>query len=70
MNISRYVNIDKFVNNIRYIVLLASRAYSWLFQLAQMRKLLAPGVGLVIFLTPVYYAIPEKKPESNDQLHK
>ena len=66
MNISRYVNIDKFVNNIRYILLLAS----CLFQLAQMWKLLAPGVGLVNFLTPVYYAIPEKKTESNDQLHK
>jgi hypothetical protein len=43
MNISRYANIDKFVN-IRYIFLLARRAYSWLFQLAQMWKLLAPGV--------------------------
>jgi hypothetical protein len=52
MNISRYANIDKFVN-IRYIFLLASRAYSWLFQLAQMWKLLAPGVGLGDFLTPV-----------------
>jgi hypothetical protein len=52
MNISRYANIDKFVN-IRYIFfLLARRAYSWLFQLAQMWKLLAPGVGLVDFLTP------------------
>jgi hypothetical protein len=40
-----YANIDKFVN-IRYIFLLARRAYSWLFQLAQMWKLLAPGVGL------------------------
>jgi hypothetical protein len=29
MNISRYANIDKFVN-IRYIFLLACRAYSWL----------------------------------------
>ena len=52
MNISRYANIDKFVN-IRYIFLLARRAYSWLFQLAQMWKLLAPGIGLVEFLTPV-----------------
>ena len=51
MNISRYTNIDKFVI-IRYIFLLARRAYSWLFQLAQMWKLLAPGVGLVDFLTP------------------
>ena len=50
MNISRYAN--KFVN-IQYIFLLARRAYSWLFQLAQMWKLLAPGVGLVDFLTPV-----------------
>ena len=54
MNISRYANIDKFVN-IQYIFLLARRAYSWLFQLAQMEKLLAPGVGLVDFLTPVHY---------------
>ena len=52
MNISRYANIEKFVN-IQYIFLLARRAYSWLFQLAQMWKLLAPGVGLVDFLTPV-----------------
>ena len=52
MNISRYANIDKFVN-IRYIFLLARRAYSWLFQLAQMWKLLAPGVVLGDFLTPV-----------------
>ena len=51
MNISRYANIDKFVN-IRYIFLLARRAYSWLFQLAQLWKLLAPGVGLGDFLTP------------------
>jgi hypothetical protein len=36
----------------RYIFLLARRAYSWLFQLAQMWKLLAPGIGLVDFLTP------------------
>jgi hypothetical protein len=35
MNISRYANIDKFVN-IRYFFLLVRRAYSWLFQLAQM----------------------------------
>jgi hypothetical protein len=54
MNTSRYANIDKFVN-IRYIFLLARRAYSWLFQLAQMWKLLAPGVGLVDFLTPVLF---------------
>jgi hypothetical protein len=46
MNISRYTNIDKFVD-IQYIFLLARRSYSWLFQLAQMWKLLAPGVGLV-----------------------
>ena len=51
MNISRNVNIDKFVN-IRYIFLIACRAYSRLFQLAQMWKLLAPGVRLVDFLTP------------------
>ena len=51
MNISRYANIDKFVN-IRYIFLLARRAYSRLFQLAQMWKLLAPGVGLGDLLTP------------------
>jgi hypothetical protein len=51
MNISRYANIDKFVN-IRYIFLLARRAYSWLFQLTQMWKLLAPGVGLGDLLTP------------------
>jgi hypothetical protein len=51
MNISRYANIDKFVN-IRYIFLLARRTYSWLFQLAQMWKLLAPGVGLGDLLTP------------------
>ena len=51
MNISRYANIDKFVN-IQYIFLLARRAYSWLFQLSQMWKLLAPGIGLVDFLTP------------------
>jgi hypothetical protein len=50
MNISRYVNIDKFVN-IRYIFLLARWTYSWLFQLAQMWKLLAPGVGLGDLLT-------------------
>jgi hypothetical protein len=50
MNISSYTNIDKFVN-IRYIFLLARRAFSWLFQLAQMWKLLAPGVGLEDFLT-------------------
>jgi hypothetical protein len=30
LNISRYANIDKFVH-IRYIFLLARRAYSWLF---------------------------------------
>ena len=52
MNISRYANIDKFLNT-RYIFLLARRAYSWLFQLAQMWKLLALGVGLGEFLTPV-----------------
>jgi hypothetical protein len=34
------------------IFLLARRAYSWLFQLAQMWKLLAPGVGLGDLLTP------------------
>jgi hypothetical protein len=51
MNISRYANVDKFVN-IRYIILLARRAYSRLFQLAQMWKLLAQGVGLGDFLTP------------------
>ena len=51
MNISRYANIDKFVN-IQYIFLLARRAYNWLFQLAQMWKLLAPGVGLGDLLTP------------------
>jgi hypothetical protein len=50
MKISRYANIDV---NIPYIFLLARRAYSWLFQLAQMWKLLALGVGLVDFLTPV-----------------
>ena len=54
MNISRYANIDKFVN-IRYIFSLARRAYSWLFQLAQMWKLLAPGVGLGDLLTPAWY---------------
>ena len=53
MKISSYANIDKFVN-IRYIFLLARRAYSWLFQLAQMWKLLATGVGLVDFLTSDY----------------
>jgi hypothetical protein len=52
MNISRYANIDKFVN-IRYIFLLARWAYSWLFQLAQIWKLLAPSVGLGDLLTPV-----------------
>ena len=51
MNISRYANIDKFVN-IQYFFLLTRQAYSWLFQLAQMWKLLALGVGLVNFLTP------------------
>jgi hypothetical protein len=51
MNTSRYVNIDKFVN-IQYIFLLARRAYSWLFQLTQMWKLLAPGIRLGDFLTP------------------
>ena len=51
MNISRYANIEKFVN-IQYIFLLACRAYSWLFQLAQMWKLLAPSIGLGDFLTP------------------
>jgi hypothetical protein len=45
MNISRYANIDKFVN-IRYFFLLARRAYSWLFQLAQMWKLLAPAIHI------------------------
>jgi hypothetical protein len=54
MNISRYANIDKFVN-IQYIFLLARQVYSWLFQLAQMWKLLAPGVGLVDFLTPEWW---------------
>ena len=53
MNISRYANIDKFVN-IQYFFLLARHAYSWLFQLAQMWKLLAPGVRLVDFLTPAH----------------
>ena len=53
MNISRYTNIDKFVK-IRYIFLLARRAYSWLFRLAQMWKLLAPGVGLGDFLSPAW----------------
>ena len=38
----------------RYIFLLARRAYSWLFQLAQMWKLLTPGVGLGDLLTPAY----------------
>jgi len=57
MNISRYANIDKFVN-IRYIFLLARRAYSWLFQLAQMWKLLAPGVGLGDLLTPAIQSRP------------
>ena len=52
MNISRYANIDKFVN-ILYIFLLARWAYRWLFQLAPMWKLIAPGVGLMDFLTPV-----------------
>ena len=52
MNISRYTNIDKFVN-IQYIFLLLRQAYNWLFQLAQMWKLLAPGIGLTDFLTPV-----------------
>jgi hypothetical protein len=47
-------NIDKVVH-IRYIYLLARRAYSWLFQLTQMWKLLAPGIGLVDFLTPAGY---------------
>jgi hypothetical protein len=56
MNISRYTNIDKFVN-IQYIFLLACRAYSWLFQLAQMWKLLAPGVGLVDFWTPALVSL-------------
>ena len=51
MNISRYANIDKFVN-IWYIFLLVRRAYSWLIQLSQMWKLLAPGVGLGDLLTP------------------
>ena len=41
--------------NIRYIFLLARRAYSWLFQLAQMWKLLAAGVGLGDFLIPGSY---------------
>jgi hypothetical protein len=53
MNISRYANIDQFVN-IRYIFLLARRAYSWLFQLAQMWKLLAPVVWLGDLLTPAW----------------
>ena len=56
MNISRYANIDKFVN-IRYTFLLARQAYSWLFQLAQMWKLLALGVGLGDLLTPVMLQI-------------
>ena len=47
MNISRYANIDKFVNIGIYFFTSPS-----LFQLAQMWKLLAPGVGLVDFLTP------------------
>jgi hypothetical protein len=54
LNISSYSNIDKFVH-IRYIYLLARRAYSWLFHLTQMWKLLAPGIGLVDFLTPAGY---------------
>ena len=60
MNISRYANIDKFVN-IQYIFLLARQAYSWLFQLAQMWKLLAPGVGLVDFLTSEPYWFSRSK---------
>ena len=55
MNISRYTNIDKFVN-IQYIFIL-------LFQLAQMWKLLAPGVGLVDFLTPALYRKNNRKHE-------
>jgi hypothetical protein len=51
MNISRYTNIDKFVN-IRYIFLLARRAYNWLFQLAQME---ITSVGLEDFLTPDWH---------------
>jgi hypothetical protein len=50
MNISRYANIDKFVN-IQYIFLLARRAYSWLFQLVQMWKLLAELITLVMIGT-------------------
>jgi hypothetical protein len=57
MKISRYAIIDKFVN-IRYIFLLARRAYSWLFQLAQMWKLLALGVGLGDLLTPALIITP------------
>ena len=59
MNISRYANIDKLVN-FRYIFLLARRTYSWLFQLAQMWQLLAPGVGLGDFLTPVNTTLCDK----------
>ena len=62
LNISRYVNIDKVVH-IQYIFLLARLAYSWLFQLAQMWKLLAPGVRLVDFVTPAvllkYFVVPQ-----------
>ena len=49
------VSIKKKIVNIRYIFLLARRAYSWLFQLAQMWKLLALGVGLGDLLTPVKF---------------
>ena len=73
MNISRYTNIDKLVNiqyiflvilfSNHYIFLIARRAYSWLFQLAQMWKLLAPGVGLGDFLTPALYRKNNRKHE-------
>jgi hypothetical protein len=46
-----------------YIFLIARRAYSWLFQLAQMWKLLAPGVGLGDFLTPALYRKNNRKHE-------
>ena len=49
------VGIKKKFVNIRYIFLLARWAYSWLFQLAQMWKLLALGVGLGDLLTPDVY---------------
>ena len=54
MNISRYANIDKFVN-IRYIFFTSPSGIQLIISASPKWKLLAPGVGLVVFLTPVVH---------------